>query len=87
MDTDAFAQVSTARAGNCHLLQLRCDGSQIWSTSILSEILIQKYQPRLVVIGTSFLDYTEGREFQIDERFKENDWLEYQTGNSPWAAG
>ena len=54
-------------------------GSQIWTTSILGEILIAKYQPRLVVIGTSFLDYTEGREFQIDERFKENDWLEFQT--------
>lgn len=55
-------------------------GSQIWTTSILGEILIAKYQPRLVIIGTSFLDYTEGREYQIDERFKENDWLEYQTG-------
>lgn len=55
-------------------------GSQIWTTSILGEILIAKYQPRLVIIGTSFLDYTEGREYQIDERFKENDWLEYQAG-------
>ncbi len=47
---------------------------------MLGEILIQQYQPRLVILGTSFLDYTEGREFQIDERFKQNDWLEYQTG-------
>ncbi|MBV6464995.1 MAG: hypothetical protein PGMFKBFP_00261 [Anaerolineales bacterium] len=55
-------------------------GSQIWSTSLLSEILIRKYQPRLVVIGTSFLDYTEGREQDINERYLKNDWLRYQTG-------
>lgn len=55
-------------------------GSQIWTTSLLGEILIEKYHPRLVILGTSFLDYTEGREFQIDERFKQNDWLEYESG-------
>lgn len=55
-------------------------GSQIWTTSILGEILIKQYQPKLVILGTSFLDYTEGREYQIDERFKQNDWLEYQSG-------
>jgi hypothetical protein len=55
-------------------------GSQIWSTSILGKMLIKQYQPKLVIVGTSFLDYTEGREYQIDERFKQNDWLEYKSG-------
>ena len=55
-------------------------GSQVWTTSILNKILIQEYQPRLVIIGTSFLDYTEGRENRIDERFKDSDWLKYKTG-------
>jgi hypothetical protein len=81
VDTVAFAQAYQAAGGE----KLTCynfgvTGSQIWTTSILNKILIQKYQPRLVVIGTSFLDYTEGRENQIDERFNDSDWLKYQTG-------
>lgn len=56
-------------------------GSQIWTTSLLGKILIPMYNPRLVVIGTSFMDYTEGREFDINERFLENDWLQYKTGH------
>ena len=81
VDPIIFASAYEAAGGE----QVTCynfgvTGSQIWSTSILNKILIQKYHPRLVVIGTSFLDYTEGREFQIDDRFKQNDWLEYQTG-------
>jgi hypothetical protein len=81
VDPEAFAQAYQAASGeNITCYNFGVTGSQIWSTSILNKILIQKYHPRLVVIGTSFLDYTEGREFQIDERFKENDWLKYQTG-------
>jgi D-alanyl-lipoteichoic acid acyltransferase DltB (MBOAT superfamily) len=56
-------------------------GSQVSTTSILNQILIEKYKPRLVVIGTSFLDYTPGRESQVDQRFKENGWLAYKTGH------
>ena len=80
VDPVAFARAYEAAGGEkvtCY--NFGVTGSQIWTTSILNKILIQKYHPRLVVIGTSFLDYTEGREFQIDERFKENDWLEFQT--------
>jgi hypothetical protein len=81
VDTQAFAQAYEAASGeNVTCYNFGVTGSQVWTTSILNKILIQKYHPRLVVIGTSFLDYTEGREFQIDERFKENDWLKYQTG-------
>ncbi len=80
VDPVAFASAYAAASGEkvtCY--NFGVTGSQIWTTSILNKILIQKYKPRLVVIGTSFLDYTEGREFQIDDRFKQNDWLEYQT--------
>jgi len=81
VDPGVFARVFSRISGE----SLTCynfgvTGSQIWSTSLLGEILIKQYQPRLVILGTSFLDYTEGREYQIDERFKQNDWLEYQTG-------
>jgi hypothetical protein len=80
MDPQVFAQAFESASGE----QITCynfgvTGSQIWSTSILNKILVEKYHPRLVVIGTSYLDYTEGRENQIDERFKDNDWLQYQT--------
>lgn len=56
-------------------------GSQIWTTSLLGEILIRRYQPRLIIVGTSFLDYTEGRELFINDRFTKNDWLRHQTGD------
>ncbi len=81
VDTGVFEQAYEAASGEkvtCY--NFGVTGSQIWTTSLLSQILIAKYQPRLVIIGTSFLDYTEGREYQIDDRFKQNDWLEYQTG-------
>ena len=81
VDPVAFAQAYEAAGGE----SLTCynfgvTGSQIWVTSILGKILIPKYHPRLVVIGTSFLDYTEGREADINERFQDNDWLKYKTG-------
>ncbi len=82
VDTDAFAEAFTKESGeslNCYNFGIT--GSQVSTTSILNKILVEKYKPRLVVIGTSFLDYTEGRELQIDERFKENDWLQYQVGH------
>lgn len=81
VDPGGFAQIfNKTRNDSLNCYNFGVTGSQIWSTSILGEILIQRYQPRLVILGTSFLDYTEGRELQIDERFKQNDWLEYQTG-------
>ncbi|MFZ5855574.1 MAG: hypothetical protein ACOYZ6_01985 [Chloroflexota bacterium] len=82
MDPQVFAQSFESASGEritCY--NFGVTGSQIWSTSILNKILVEKYHPRLVVIGTSYLDYTEGREFQIDERFKDNDWLQYQTNS------
>lgn len=80
IDPQIFAQpFETASGEKLTCYNFGITGSQIWSTSILNKILVERYHPRLVVIGTSYLDYTEGREFQIDERFKENDWLQYQT--------
>ena len=82
VDAIAFAQAfEVANGEKITCYNFGVTGSQIWTTSILNKILIQKYQPKLVVIGTSFLDYTEGREFQIDERFMQNEWLKYQTGH------
>lgn len=82
VDTTVFAQAYEEAGGD----KLTCynfgvTGSQIWTTSILNKILVHKYKPRLVVIGTSFLDYTEGRENRIDIRYADNDWLKYETGH------
>lgn len=80
MDPQIFAQsLETTSGEKVTCYNFGVTGSQVWSTSVLNKILVERYHPRLVVIGTSYLDYTEGREFQIDERFKENDWLQYQT--------
>lgn len=81
VDTEAFVQAYQSASGETVICyNFGITGSQIWTTSILSKILIPKYHPRLVIIGTSFLDYTEGRESDINERFVSNDWLKYQTG-------
>ena len=82
LDADTFASALEAQAGarfNCY--NFGVTGSQVATTAILNKILIQEYRPRLVVIGTSFLDYTEGRDLQIDERFIKNDWLAYKNGD------
>ena len=82
VDTEAFADTFQKERGETlHCYNFGITGSQVSTTSILNKILVEKYKPRLVVIATSFLDYTEGRELQIDERFKENDWLQYKTGH------
>jgi len=82
VDADAFASALEANGGGHYTCyNFGVTGSQVATTAVLNKILIQKYKPRLVVIGTSFLDYTEGREIQVDERFTENDWLAYKTGD------
>ena len=82
VDADAFAAALEASGGGHYTCyNFGVTGSQVATTAVLNKILIQKYKPRLVVIGTSFLDYTEGRESQVDERFTKNDWLAYKTGN------
>ncbi|MBV6395668.1 MAG: hypothetical protein HFACDABA_01247 [Anaerolineales bacterium] len=82
VDADEFA-AALAAAGDGHYTcyNFGVTGSQVATTALLNKILIQQYRPRLVVIGTSFLDYTKGRDLQIDERFVKNDWLAYQTGD------
>jgi len=55
-------------------------GAQIRTTSMVVQLLFKEYPPRLVVVGTSFLDYTELRRQDIDERFTQNDWIRYRLG-------
>ena len=82
VDADAFtAALESTGGGHYTCYNFGVTGSQVATTAVLNEILIQKYRPGLVVIGTSFLDYTEGREIQVDERFTKNDWLAYKTGD------
>lgn len=82
VDANAFsAALESNGGGHYTCYNFGVTGSQVATTAILNKILIQKYEPRLVIIGTSFLDYTEGREVQVDERFTKNDWLAYKTGD------
>jgi len=81
INTDAFEQAfADAGGGTLHCYNFSVTGSQIATTAAFNNMLVQKYHPRLVVIGTSFLDYTEGRDQQNDERFQNSEWLKYHAG-------
>jgi hypothetical protein len=55
-------------------------GSNISTTLTFAKILVPQYHPKLLILGTSFLDYTEAREQRADARFEKNAWLDYKTG-------
>ncbi len=55
-------------------------GTNIATTFYFDKILIDKYHPQLVILGTNFLDYTQGRESRLDPRFEESAWIDYQLG-------
>lgn len=83
INTDAFEQAYEQASGEDVLCyNFSVTGSQIATTAAFNKVLVEKYHPRLVVIGTSFLDYTEGRDQQNDERFKESEWLKYHAGEN-----
>ncbi|MEK6222533.1 MAG: hypothetical protein N2D54_09840, partial [Chloroflexota bacterium] len=56
------------------------EAANVAITEMIAEILVSKYEPKLVILGTSFVDYTERRESRVDERFLENSWLLYELG-------
>ena len=73
INTDSFEAAYEQASGEDVLCyNFSVTGSQMATTAAFNEMLVEKYRPRLVVIGTGFLDYTEGRELQQDERFKES---------------
>ncbi len=55
-------------------------GANLSITASFAQMLVNKYHPRLFILGTSFLDYSEFRERWVDSRFEENAWLHYQIG-------
>lgn len=55
-------------------------GTDIATVFYFDKILIHRYHPRLVLVGTNFLDYTHGRETRLDPRFERNDWVHYKLG-------
>ena len=59
-------------------------GANIPVTAMMAKILINRFQPKLLIFGTSFIDYTERRETRVDERFLENPWLLYLLGEVSW---
>jgi hypothetical protein len=55
-------------------------GANLISTQSFVEYLLEEHQPRLLVVGVSFLDFTQAREKRFDPRFQENAWLAYRLG-------
>ena len=81
IDPPVFSETLKAQSGE----DLRCynfsvNGSNLVTTALLTRYLLEKYDPRLLVLGTSFLDYTEEREKRTEVRFESSDWLQTQMG-------
>jgi RNase H-fold protein (predicted Holliday junction resolvase) len=56
-------------------------GSPLTAEAKFTAVLVKKYHPKLIIIGTNFLDYTKKREMADDTRFIDNPWVQYQSGN------
>jgi hypothetical protein len=82
IDPLVFSETLEAQTGEkllCYNFSI--NGSNLVATSLLTRYLFQKYDPRLLVLGTSFLDYTEEREKRTEIRFENSDWLQAQMGH------
>jgi hypothetical protein len=81
IDPKIFSQTYLDQTGN----NIRCYnfsvvGATLETTYRLGEILVNQIHPQLLIIGTSFLDYTESRDQRNDLRFEDNAWMAYQLG-------
>lgn len=81
INPEVFSQAFAEQTGQeIHCYNFSIVGANLPTTLTFSKILISAYHPSLLILGTSFLDYTAGRELRFDPRFQENDWLEYRQG-------
>ena len=80
IDPQVFAQAYPARGQGLLCYNFSVIGTNVSTTLLFSQVLIDRFHPKLIVLGTSFLDYTESRENRYDPRFEENAWLDYQLG-------
>jgi hypothetical protein len=55
-------------------------GVNLSTTKYFATILMEEFHPEMVILGTSFLDFTEARQSRVDLRFEQNAWIEYQLG-------
>ena len=74
---DAYRQ-QTGVDLNCYNFSVV--GANVATTLRFSEIMIDRFDLDLIILGTNFLDYTEEQEYRWDKRFLENDWIAYQLG-------
>ena len=81
INPQVFAQAFKEDSGE----EIRCYnfsivGSSLISTRLFTQMLIDRYHPKLIILGTSFLDYIPSNETLPDPRFEDNDWLAYKLG-------
>jgi hypothetical protein len=82
IDPQVVAEIYLEKTGEDLLCyNFSVNGSNVAITLYFSQFLIREYRPRLVILGTSFLDYTEEREQRVDARFEDNPWIHYQRGD------
>jgi hypothetical protein len=81
IDPKAFAKTYKELTGKDILCyNFSVVGATLPTTYLLSKILVNQLHPKLLIVGTSFLDFTERRENRNDLRFEENTWIAYQLG-------
>ena len=81
IDPKNLSQAYLQKTGKeLHCYNFSIVGANLITTASFSKILVDAYHPNLIILGTSFLDYTQAREKRFDSRFQENAWLDYQVG-------
>lgn len=83
IDPQVFAQAYQTHSGQDLLCyNFSVVGTNVSTTLLFSQVFIDRFHPKLLILGTSFLDYTESRENRYDPRFEENAWLDYKLGQA-----
>jgi len=56
------------------------DGMTIAPNSEAAKILVEKYQPQLLIFVTEIRDYDDGNGLRVQDEFLTNHWIRYQMG-------
>ena len=81
-DPDAFQSGYQAIAGrDIHCFNFGVDASSATSTAAIVRILIEDYQPRILIFGTDARDYAVASEELDAAVILDSSWIQYRQGN------
>jgi len=80
-DPQAFDEGYKQASGqNIHCFNFGIDASTAASAAALAQILVEDYQPRLLIYGTDARDYAVPPEDKDPAAILESDWIQYRLG-------